>query len=416
MGCARLLHCRREIDLFDLNDHVGGHSNTVTVEEGKREIAIDTGFMVFNKMTYPLLTRLFKEIDAPVKKTLMSFSVQHLPTGLEYCGSSINHLFAQRRNLVRPRFWCLLQQINRFNQEAIPALQDSQTRLQSLGDYVEDRRYGSDFLRYYLVPMSSAVWSTDSETILRFPALSLLNFFRNHGFLGLHSQHQWWTVEGGAKSYVKRLVEPFKDRICLRRGIVGVTAESDGVVLETHDGERLKFDRVILACHGDQALELLKEPEKSQREVLSKFRYQSNLATLHTDSGVMPRKKLAWSSWNYRIEEDSNGCLKSSTIYWMNSLQGVSQQQDYFVSINGVGQIQENQILKQIQYEHPLFDLDAVAAQEQLPGLNRQSPDQRIYFCGSYFRNGFHEDALVSAVDVSRVVLGDEFDSEWASI
>ena len=402
--------------LFDLNDHVGGHSNTVTVEEGKREIAIDTGFMVFNKVTYPLLTRLFKELRAPVKKTSMSFSVQHLPTGLEYCGSSINHLFAQRRNLVRPRFWRLLQQINRFNQEAVPALQDSRTRLLSLGDYVEDRRYGDDFLRYYLVPMSSAVWSTDSETILRFPASSLLNFFHNHGFLGLQCQHQWWTVEGGAKSYVKRLVEPFKDRICLRRGIVGVTAKSDGVVLETHDGEMLKFDRVILACHGDQALELLKEPEKSQREVLSKFRYQSNLATLHTDSRVMPRKKLAWASWNYRIEEDSNGCLESSTIYWMNSLQDVSQQQDYFVSINGSDQIQENQILKQIQYEHPLFDLDAVAAQDQLPGLNRQSPDQRIYFCGSYFRNGFHEDALASAVDVSRVVLGDEFDSEWASI
>ena len=414
MGCARLLYGRREITLFDPNDHVGGHSNTVTLEEGNRDIAIDTGFMVFNKVTYPLLTRLFEEIGAPVKKTSMSFSVQHLPTGLEYCGSSINHLFAQRRNVFRPRYWRLLQQINRFNQEAVPALKEPQTRLLSVGDYVENRRYGGDFLSFYLIPMSSAVWSTDSETVLRFPALSLLNFFHNHGFLGLHTQHQWWTIEGGAKSYVKRLVEPFKDRIHLQRGILGVTTESNGVVLETHDGERLTFDKVILACHGDQALELLKEPDKSQRGVLDKFRYQSNLATLHTDSRVMPKTKLAWSSWNHRTEEDSNGRPQSSTIYWMNSLQDVSQRQDYFVSINGENRIQENLILKQIQYEHPLFDLDAVAAQDQLPGLNRQSPDQRIYFCGSYFRNGFHEDALESAVDVSRVVLGDEFDSEWA--
>jgi predicted NAD/FAD-binding protein len=411
-----MLHRSREVSLFDSNDHVGGHSNTVTVKEEKREIAIDTGFMVFNQVTYPLLTRLFKALDVRVKKTSMSFSVQHVPTGLEYCGSSLNHLFSQRRNLVRPRFWRLLQQVNRFNQEAVSALQNSRTRMLSLGDYVEERRYGCDFLQLYLIPMSSAVWSTDSRAILKFPALSLLNFFHNHGFLGLHTQHQWWTIEGGAKSYVKPLIEPFKDRIHLQRGILGITTESDGVVLETHDGARLKFDRVILACHGDQALKLLREPDKRQREVLGKFRYQSNLATLHTDSRVMPKKKLAWASWNYRTEEDRNGRPESSTIYWMNSLQGVSQQQDYFVSINGVNQIQENQILKQIQYEHPLFDLDALAAQGQLPGLNRQSPDQRIDFCGSYFKNGFHEDAPASAVDASRVVLGEEFDSEWASI
>ena len=414
MGCARLLHERREITLFDSNDYVGGHSNTVIIEDGKRDIAIDTGFMVFNKVTYPLLTRLFEEIGVPVKKTSMSFSVQHLPTGLEYCGSSMNHLFAQRRNLLRPRYWRLLQQINRFNQEAVPALEELRTRFMSIGDFVEERGYGGDFLNFYLVPMSAAVWSTDSATILRFPASSLIRFFHNHGFLGLNTQHQWWTVEGGAKSYVKRLVEPFKDCIHLGRGIRGVTTESDDVVLETHDGDRIKFDRVILACHGDQALEILKEPDESQREVLGKFRYQSNLATLHTDSRVMPKTKLAWASWNYRTAEDGDGRPQSSTIYWMNSLQDVCERKDYFVSINGENQIRENQILKQIQYEHPLFDLDAVAAQDQLPGLNRQSPDQRIYFCGSYFRNGFHEDALRAAVDVSRVVLGEEFDSEWA--
>ena len=190
LACARLLHARHEITLLDANDHVGGHSHTLSVDEAGREIPIDTGFMVFNQVTYPELTRLFKAIDAPVKQTSMSFSVQHRPTGLEYSGSSMNHLFAQRRNLLRPRFWNLLKQINRFNREAIPALQDPRTRSLALSEYVEERQYGSDFLNLYLVPMSSAVWSTPPSKMLGFPASSLLGFFHNHGFLGLHTQHQ----------------------------------------------------------------------------------------------------------------------------------------------------------------------------------------------------------------------------------
>ena len=413
LACARLLHARHEITLLDANDHVGGHSHTLSVDEAGREIPIDTGFMVFNQVTYPELTRLFKAIDAPVKQTSMSFSVQHRPTGLEYSGSSMNHLFAQRRNLLRPRFWNLLKQINRFNREAIPALQDPRTRSLALSEYVEERQYGSDFLNLYLVPMSSAVWSTPPSKMLGFPASSLLGFFHNHGFLGLHTQHQWWTVDGGSRRYVERLVEPFRKHIQLGDGVLRITPREDGVSIQTQAGRQLEFDKVILACHGDQALALLDQPSRLQQTLLGPFRYQPNLATLHTDARVMPRTRLAWSSWNYRIERGSSGEETPSTIYWMNRLQDVSRQQDYFVSINGAEQIREEHILRQVPYEHPLFDLEAVAAQERLPELNRQSPDQRVYFCGSYFKHGFHEDALVSAIHLNQVMSGRDFDGVW---
>lgn len=407
LGCAHFLHPRFDVTLFDPNSHAGGHSNTVTVRERDREVAIDTGFMVYNEVTYPNLTRLFKELKAPVKKTSMSFSVQHASTGLEYCGTSMNHLFAQRRNLLRPRFWRMLRRIDRFNKEAVEALADPATTSQSLGEYVEKRGYGEDFFHLYLVPMSSAVWSTPPEKMLRFPASTLLRFFHNHGFLGLHTQHQWWTVDGGAKNYVRPMIEPFRERLLLGRGVAEVAEGKDGASVTTCDGEVRVFDKVILACHGDQALELLAEPDDMQRRLLGAFRYEPNVATLHTDASVMPETRRAWASWNYRIDGGAAGEGRASTIYWMNSLQGVSGREDYFVSINGQADIREDRILRQIDYEHPLFDLAAIQAQRELPDLNRRSSDQRVYFCGSYFKYGFHEDAFSSGLEVSRILLGE---------
>ena len=220
-------------------------------------------------------------------------------------------------------------------------------------------------------------------------------------------------MDGGSRRYVERLIEPFRERIQLGDGVLRVTPREDGVAIQTQAGRQLEFDKVILACHGDQALALLDQPSRLQQTLLGPFRYQANLATLHTDARVMPRTRLAWSSWNYRIERGSSGEETPSTIYWMNSLQDVSRQQDYFVSINGAEQIREEHILRQVPYEHPLFDLEAVAAQERLPELNRQSPDQRVYFCGSYFKHGFHEDALVSAIHLNQVISGRDFDGVW---
>ena len=283
LGCAYFLHPRFDLTLFDPNPHAGGHSNTVTVLEEGREVAIDTGFMVYNEFTYPNLTRLFKEIRAPVKKTSMSFSVRHAPSGLEYCGTSLDHLFAQRRNLLRPRFWRMLKQIHRFNSEAVEALLNSETQTQSLEEYVKQRGYGKDFFDLYLVPMSSAVWSTPPEKMLRFPASTLLRFFHNHGFLGLNTQHQWWTVDGGARKYVRLMAEPFRERIRLDRRVAEVFETRNGVNVTLSDGETQCFDKVILACHGDQALRLLGAPDELQRRLLRSFKYEANVATVHTD-------------------------------------------------------------------------------------------------------------------------------------
>jgi predicted NAD/FAD-binding protein len=411
LGCAYLLRRHFALTLFEQNNYVGGHTNTVTVDEGGTPVPIDTGFMVFNKVTYPNLCRLFTELDVAIKPTDMSFSVQHVPTGLEYCGSSLNHLFAQRRNLLNPRFYALLWQVNRFNGEAVKALANPAYASYTVKQFVEERGYGADFLNLYLVPMSAAVWSTPPELMLEFPAMALIRFFHNHGFLGLHTQHPWWTVVNGAKSYVTKILQAVGPVTHLQRKVVAVHRNSAGVTVTSDDGKSEAFDKVILASHADQTLAMLKDADAEERLLLSEFKYQPNLATLHTDASVMPRTKLAWSSWNYRINVDVTGKTQPGTIYWMNRLQGVSERENYFISINGAERVNPARILKQINYEHPLFSLGAIRAQQDLPKLNQRSPAQAVYFAGSYFRYGFHEDAFTSAVDLCRVMLGKE---TWA--
>lgn len=408
LGCAYLLRRHFALTLFEQNNYVGGHTNTVTVDEGGIPVPIDTGFMVFNKVTYPNLCHLFTELDVAIKPTDMSFSVQHVPTGLEYCGSSLNHLFAQRRNLVNPRFYALLWQVNRFNGEAVKALENPAYASYTVKRFVAERGYGADFLNLYLVPMSAAVWSTPPELMLEFPAMALIRFFHNHGFLGLHTQHPWWTVVNGAKSYVTKILQAVGPVTHLKRKVVAVYRTSVGVMVTSDDGKSEIFDKVILASHADQTLAMLKDADAEERRLLGEFKYQPNLATLHTDASVMPRTKLAWSSWNYRINLDGAGKVQPSTIYWMNRLQGVSERENYFISINGAERVDPARILKQINYEHPLFSLGAIRAQQDLPELNQRSPEQAVYFAGSYFRYGFHEDAFTSAVDLCCVMLGKE--------
>ena len=411
LGCAHFLQRSHDFTLFEQNDYAGGHTNTVTVDEpaSGRRVAMDTGFMVFNKVTYPHLTRLFELLRVPIKPTSMSFSVRHAASGLEYAGSSLNHLFAQRRNLLRPRFYRLLSAISRFNSEAVAALDDPATQNESLGDYVTRRGYGRDFFDLYLVPMSSAVWSTPPELMLAFPATSLLRFFHNHGFLGMHTQHPWWTVDGGARTYVDKLTAGWRDRLRLRQAATRIVRTPHGVTVMTSTGQAQNFDRVILACHGDQALRLLANPTEQERRLLSEFRYQPNTATVHTDTSVMPRTRLAWSSWNYEINHDPAAGVSTATHYWMNSLQGVSDREDYFVSINRPEAIAPDRVLRRIQYEHPLFSLGAVRAQAELPALNAAARGTtETYFAGAWQRYGFHEDGLLSAVRLCEELLGQD--------
>lgn len=397
MGCAHFLHQQYDLTVFESLNYIGGHTNTVTVKEGDKEIFIDTGFMVFNYETYPNLCQLFDEIKAPVKKTDMSFSVQYLPNKLEYCGSSIRHLFAQKRNLFNPSFLKMLTQINRFNKESVTILDDPKYANYSLAKYIDEFGYGQDMLWKYLIPMSSAVWSTPMEQILDFPAISLIRFFKNHGFLGLHTQHQWYTLHQGSQAYREKLIAPFRNQIRIDTKIETVQRQDNGKVkVVTNKGEELEFDKVIMACHADQSYQIVKAKTPDEERLLSKFKYQPNQAVLHTDQSQMPKKKLAWSSWNYRVEH-INGNLVPSTIYWMNKLQGVSQNVDYFVSINPSGSLDQRKVIREIAYEHPLFDVPAMQAQTELFKLNETGP---VYYCGSYFKYGFHEDAYKSAVDL----------------
>jgi predicted NAD/FAD-binding protein len=415
LGCAHFLQRDFDITIFEQNAYAGGHSNTVSVEEPvtARSLPVDTGFMVFNRVTYPLLNRLFDSLGVESRPTSMSFSVRHADSGLEYCGSSLNHLFAQRRNLLSPRFYRMLASISRFNREAVEALGDPAVQEMTLGEYVRRRGYGDDFLGLYLAPMSSAVWSTPPELMNGFPAATLLRFFHNHGFLGLDTQHPWYTVTGGAKAYVERLSAPWRDRIRLGDGAARVSRAGGRVRVGLRSGEEMVFDKVILACHADQALALLSDPRPDESRLLGEFKYQHNVATLHTDPSVMPRTRLAWASWNYEIGRAGSLDSPTATHYWMNSLQGLSERQDYFVSINRPGAIDPARLIRTIHYEHPLFNLGALRAQGGLAGLNEVSGAATgTYFAGSYFRYGFHEDAFLSAVSLSESLLGRD---PWAA-
>ena len=347
----------------------------------------------------------------------MSFAVRDDLTGIEWCGSSLNHLFAQRKNLLNLRFVKMLLAVHRFNKEAVAALDDPATADITLGEYVRRRSYGQDFFDLYLVPMSSAVWSTPPELMLSFPAATLLRFFSNHGFLGLNTQHQWMTVNGGAREYRDRLIAPFRGSIQLGRAAVRVirNGQNRPITVMTADGHTQSFDQVIVAAHADQALRLLVNPTPVEVRVLSEFKYQSNIATLHTDSSVMPRAPLARAAWNYQLARDSSGRLSPATHYWMNALQGVSERENYFVSINRPDAIDPAKVIKRMDYAHPLFSLGALQAQAELPALNAAAKGRtETYFAGSYFRYGFHEDAFMSAVHVSELLLGHDPWSEAA--
>lgn len=398
MGCGHFLNPHFDIEFYEQNDYVGGHTNTVVVEEEGAEIPVDTGFIVFNHETYPNLVKLFNRLGVVTQPTNMSFSVQHLPSGLEY-GSQ--HLFARLRNYVNPGFLRMLFQIKRFYVESEEVLVNEMFAEYSLADYMKEKKYSEDFIYKYIVPMSSALWSTPTDVTLQYPVRVLVQFFRNHGLLGIDSQFQWYTVRGGSREYRDKLIRPFRERIQLGKAAAQIFTEGGAVRVVASDGSEKIFDKVIFACHADQALRLLSTPSEWESDTLRHFGYQKNVATLHTDATIMPSKKSLWSAWNYRVEQ-IGGETTATTIYDMNILQNVSQKRNYFVSINDPGRVNPASILRQIEYEHPVFTPATARAQSRLRELNKNG---RRYFCGSYFRFGFHEDAFASAVDVCATIL-----------
>lgn len=396
LTAARELHAEHEITLFEADSRLGGHAHTAVVNVEGRELAVDTGFLVFNPKTYPGFCQLIQELGASVVESDMSFSVRCEETGLEYNGTNWNGMFAQRSNLVRPRFWRMLRDIVRFYREA-PEAMEGEFAEASLGTFLRAGNYSEVFVRQHLIPMASAVWSSGGRDTDAIPLRFLVRFFRNHGFLETGTRPVWRTIRGGSKEYVERLVEPFRDRVRLNSPVRSIDRLPGGLLVKVGDEAAQKFDRVILAVHGDAALRLLSQPSPAEREVLSAFRFQDNDVVLHTDASVMPRQRRAWASWNCHVVPGENEL--STVTYWINALQGLATEVPILVSLNRSERIDPARVLGRYSYAHPIFDEAAVRAQDrfaQIDGLDG------VHFCGAYWRNGFHEDGLWSGARVAQ--------------
>ena len=396
MSAAYFLREEYEITLFEKNNYIGGHTNTIDVHDGKKLCPTDTGFMVFNEKTYPNLVKLFTELDVPIKNTCMSFSVRNEDLNLEYNGTNINGLFAQRKNIFNIKFLKMLKEVLKFNDDALNMLEQERFESMTIGEYVQGLGLSDYFFKNFLVPMSSAVWSTPMEKMKNFPAKSLVRFFHNHGFVGVDTQLQWKTVDGGSREYRDRLLSKLSGPTHISQPVKSVSLSDEKVKVQTHKDEYL-FDKVIIAAHADEALEMLSNPTDFQKEVLSKFSYQENIAIVHSDDSVMPNLKKNWSSWNFMMRGD-----EAYTVYYMNRLQEVSELKNIFININGEEFVNKNKIINRIVYHHPLFDIPAVKAQAKMDELNRSGP---IHFTGSYYRYGFHEDGLLSSVNLCKSIL-----------
>lgn len=391
---AHHLHRAHEITVFESAGHIGGHTHTHAVELEGESHQIDTGFIVFNDWTYPNFIALLNELGVAYQPSAMSFSVRNEHSGLEYNGTSLNRLFAQRLNLLRPSFHRMIRDILRFNREA-PRLLES-TQEMALGDYLARAHYSRQFIDDYLIPMGAAIWSTDPARMLSFPARFFVRFFDHHGMLSVDHRPQWRAICGGSARYVEKLVAPFRQRIRLNAPVVSVRRLPDRVLVKTRDAETERFDQVFLACHSDQALRMLADASPLEREVVGAITYQRNEAVLHTDTSLLPRKRLAWAAWNYHVMPTAGDVPPATLTYNMNILQNLTSRHTFCVTLNRTSDIAPERIIKRLRYEHPLYTPASVLAQQRQHEVNGAN---RTYFCGAYWRNGFHEDGVVSALN-----------------
>ncbi|MES9953983.1 MAG: FAD-dependent oxidoreductase [Candidatus Thiodiazotropha sp. 6PLUC2] len=397
LSAAWLLRNKYQVDLYEQNDYVGGHTHTVEVEEDGKIIPIDTGFIVYNEPNYPLLTQLFRYMDVETQNTDMSFAVSVDKGRLEYAGDNLGKLFAQKRNIIDIKFLSMLREIVRFNRDCLAYIEDNNHDL-SLGDFLDQNGYNQQFRYDYLLPMAAAIWSCPTRTMLSFPFSSFARFFNNHGLISLKNRPQWKTVVNGSWQYVKKMSAALGSRIKVKQQVVRIKRLPDGVEVITQDGQKMKYDNLILACHADQAVSLLDNPKPLEAKLLNKFRYQENIAYLHSDSALMPKSRKVWSSWNYLSDDKHIEERDVSVSYWMNRLQRLDSKRDYFVSLNPLQSPRDECTVATITYDHPVFDSAALYAQEMLDQIQGK---ERIWYCGSYFGYGFHEDALRSSVELA---------------
>ncbi|WP_296129688.1 FAD-dependent oxidoreductase [Pseudomonas sp. Ga0074129] len=394
---AYLLNRRHEITVFEASDWIGGHTHTVDVEVNGQRYAVDTGFIVFNDWTYPNFIRLLSQLGVGFKDTEMSFSVSDPLTGVEYNGHSLNTLFAQRRNLFSPKFIGMVRDILRFNREALLDLNNQRIAADmTLGDYLKANAYSERFIQHYIVPMGAAIWSMSLADMLGFPLQFFVRFFKNHGLLSVSDRPQWCVIEGGSSSYIAPLTESFREKIRLNCPVTRVERDADGVIVHSNAGIE-RFDKVVFACHSDQALGLLAQPSDTEQSILGALPYADNDVVLHTDTRLLPKRPMAWASWNYRLGGPVD--QPAAVTYDMNILQGIQSDSTFCVSLNQTAAIDPNKILARFTYAHPQYSLDGMAAQarwQELLGANHS------YFCGAYWASGFHEDGVVSALRVAR--------------
>jgi len=390
---------RHEVSLFEKEPRLGGHTNTVMVNNGDNPIPVDTGFIVHNDRTYPNLVKLLAELGVETQPSDMSFSVSCRQSGFEYSSRGVNGFFAQRSNLLRRAHYQLLQEILRFNRTAPKLLDQPGADSATIGDVIDEGRYHKFFTHRYLFPMASAVWSMSLDSIRSFPASTLLRFFQNHGMLGINTHPKWKVIRGGSHKYIPLLTAPFKDRIILDARITSVSQLENRVTLKFQDRPAMDFDQVVFACHGNEVLPLLEHPTNIERDVLGKFKTSQNIATLHTDASLLPHRTSARASWNYNL--GLNGHSAAAVTYHMNRLQSLKTDEDYCVTLNGDDAIDPAKVLRKIVYHHPLYNHEAISSQDRWSEISGKN---RTHYCGAYWFNGFHEDGLNSALRVARAL------------
>ncbi|CAM2885863.1 NAD(P)/FAD-dependent oxidoreductase [Vibrio rarus] len=404
LTCAYRLHQQHDVTLFEANDYIGGHTATVDVVVEGVSYSVDTGFIVYNDRTYPNFIQMMNEIGVKGRATQMSFSVRNDGNGLEYNGHGLSHLFAQKRNWFNPKFYAFIREIIRFNKLAKTVVADESVNDQTLGTFLQQHQFSDYFSENYILPMGAAIWSSTLADMRAFPLTFFLRFFLNHGLLDIKNRPQWYVIEGGSRAYIEPLCRGFADNIQLRSAVEKVQRTSAGIKLQVN-GEWQSFDQVIFACHSDQALKILGEESTAvENDILGCMRYQANEVILHTDEQWLPKRSKAWASWNYYIEGGHNQQHKQPTLtYNMNILQHIRSPHTFCVSLNNGANINKQKVLKTFIYDHPVFSLPSIAAQQRAHELQGKN---NSWFCGAYWRNGFHEDGVVSALNVVKGIEG----------
>jgi len=401
LTCANLLSKNHHVEVFEAENRIGGHTATIDTNLNDKNYKIDTGFIVFNERTYPNFISLLKSLNVDAQPSSMSFSVNCPSIGLEYAGNSINSLFSQRSNIFRPSHWRMIKDILRFNDSAKKDLESGHiSSTLTLIDYLQSKKYGKEFIDYYIIPMGSAIWSSSAKDIMHFPLEMFLRFFKNHGLLDVLNKPQWFVVKGGSSSYLAPLVENFKENIFVNHKVSHLDRGDDGVTIHFESNKKKRFDQVVLATHSDQTLKILGESASwEENDILSSIPYTSNEVILHTDETMLPKSKLAWSSWNYKINKDQHS--QPTLSYNMNILQNIQSETTFIVTLNDRGEIDPDKILNRFSYAHPQFTSKGESAKKRWEHINGKN---RTWFCGAYWSNGFHEDGCKSGIRVAEAM------------